>query len=734
MYAGSPLAPQATLDRVEMDQRIMSRFGIRPRSLLIILALCSLPLGAAYQNPEIRWRLGVIALKASGRLPDLRWGELVPMLKPSSGFWLAPLLDTSNPYAVVRSPYGSDRAIRTGRVLFHWQCEQCHGRAGTGGSAPALVGRELTHGLSDLALFQTIRYGVRSTAMAPHDFPQQDLWKLVSYIQSLETEQDEGAGAFLAHAKPLAVKFTALQVADRAATDWPTYYGSYNGQRFSDLSDINQHNVSQLQVRWIYQLRTGNDDRIQTTPIVADGRLILTTPSGGVIALDAVTGQQLWRFSRALDGAVSVCCATANRGVAVLDGSVFVATLDAHLIALDGGNGKVLWDRVIADYRRGYSSTGAPLAVKSMIITGIAGSEYGSPGFITAYDAHDGHVIWRFLTIPGPGEPGHQSWAGDSWRRGGVSSWMTGTYDPDLDLLYWGTGNAAPDYDATVRAGDNLYSDSVVALHVDTGKLAWYFQFTPNDDHDWDSVQDPVLADVVQGGRKLKLLLQANRNGFMYALDRTNGQFLWAKAFVKQNWAERIDEHGRPVRRPEAASSPHGSLVYPGTTGGTNWWPPTYSPLAQLLIVPALERAGIFFRSSAGETSVGQKMLGGQSAGTNGTHYTTVRALDPLTGDLRWEYRSGSRRSLAQLSGLLSTAGGLVLTSDQTQLIALDITNGHKLWSFEGGGSIYAPPISYRADGQQFIAFVAGDDIIGAALPPSLPPLSLPVQRRTASR
>lgn len=708
----------------------MSRVGTRLRLAVAILIVLALPAAAAYHNDEIHWRVGVAALKARGKLPDLSWADLGPMLEPGSGFWLAPLVDQPNPYAVVRSPYSSDNDVRTGKVLFHWECEQCHGTAANGGSAPALVGRELAHGSSDLALFQTVRYGVTGTAMAPHDFPAQDVWKLVAYIQSLETEHADAAAASLA-GKPLDVQFRDLQAAHSADTDWPTYYGSYNGHRYSDLSDIDTHNISQLQVRWIYQLQGRSDGRIQATPIASAGRLILTTPEGGVIAVDSRTGQQLWRFSRSLDGTVSLCCATANRGVAVLGDTVFVATLDAHLIALNGNTGKALWDKVMADFGKGYSSTGAPLVVKGMVIAGIAGSEYGSPGFITAYDAKDGHALWHFDTIPQPGQKGNETWAGDSWRRGGVSAWMTGTYDPELDLIYWGTGNAAPDYDATARAGDNLYSDSVVALHADTGQLAWYFQFSPNDDHDWDSVQAPILADI--GPRKL--LLQANRNGFFYALDRTNGKFLLAKPFVKQTWAERIDEHGRPVRRPEAAASPHGALVFPGTSGGTNWWPPTYSPQAQLFIAAALERPGIFFRTSTGERKrEGEKNLGGNSAGTSGSHFTAVRALDPLTGDLKWEYRSDSRYSGGELSGLLSTAGGLVFTSDQSRLVVLDIHDGHELWSLQGGGAIYAPPVSYRSAGEQFIAFIAGNAMIGAALPPRLPASGLPTQRQTASR
>ncbi len=712
----------------------MTGIGPGRRRLLTIAAVVCVLVVVASRSEEVRWRVEVVTLQSLGKIPDLRWADVYPMLKPGSGFWLAPLASSRNPYAVIHSPYSSVSAIRTGRALFHWRCEQCHGPAGVGASAPALVERGLRHGSSDWALFRTIRYGVDSTAMAPHDYPPADLWKLVAYIQSLETTHLSEPPSGLENVEPLSVKFDDLRRSDSAAADWPTYYGSYNGHRYSQLSDINRHNIAQLQARWIYQIPV-HGDRVQATPIAASGRLFVSTPEGGVVALNGDTGELLWRYSRALDGDVALCCVTANRGVAVLDGTLFVVTLDAHLIALDGTSGAVLWDKVIADYRKGYSSTGAPLVVKGMVVTGIAGSEYGASGFVTAYDARDGRQLWRFETIPQPGEKGNETWAGDSWRTGGVSAWMTGTYDPELDLIYWGTGNAAPDYDSNARAGDNLYSDSVVALRADTGKLAWYFQFSPGDDHDWDAVQTPVLADVMDGKQPRKLLITANRNGFFYALDRTDGRFLWAKAYVKQTWAERIDSQGRPVRRPEAASSPRGSLVYPGTSGATNWWPPSYSPKAQLFFVPALERPGIFFRSTSGERhEEGEKLLGGSSAGTAGSHFTAVRALDPLTGGLKWEYRSAARHTNGELSGLLSTAGDLVFTSDLTRLVALDTASGQPLWSFEGGGTIYAPPVSYRAAGEQFIAFAAGDVIVGAALPRRLPAPAITTQRQTARR
>jgi alcohol dehydrogenase (cytochrome c) len=406
--------------------------------------------------------------------------------------------------------------------------------------------------------------------------------------------------------------------------------------------------------------------------------------------------------------------------VALLDETVFVGTLDAHLIALDASTGKAKWDKTITDYREGYSSTGAPLVVKDMVVVGIAGAEYGARGFIAAYDAKTGDQRWRVETVPAPGQKGNETWAGDSWRTGGASTWMTGTYDPELDLIFWGTGNPAPDYDASLRAGDNLYANSVLALKSATGELAWHFQYTPGDDHDWDAVQTPVLADIRAGGETRKLLLTANRNGFFYVLDRTTGQFLRAVPYVKQTWAERIDPNGRPIKRADAAATERGTLVFPGASGGTNWWPPTYSPVAQLFIVPALERPGIFFKSSGGERHGNEKILGGSVQGTAASHYTAVRALDPLTGELRWERRSNDRFDAADMSGLLSTAGGLVFTSDRSKLIALDVTDGHLLWSFEAGGSIHTPPATYTAGAEQFLVFAAGDVVIGMALPPPL--------------
>jgi alcohol dehydrogenase (cytochrome c) len=711
----------------------MTRLRSALRTTLLVLFSIVVPLVTmACVSPEVNWRLSLLGLKATGRLPTLDWADLLPMMMPGSGIWLEPLVESRNPYAVIRSPRTSERDVLTGKALFRANCQACHGPGARGASAPALVGRDLAHGASDWAIFQTIRNGVPGTPMQPHGFSDNDKWKLVSYLQNQITARaDETARAATAELPALDVRFAALSAARSATADWPTYYGSYNGHRFSTLAQIDRRNVAQLQTRWIHQLPS-RAARIEATPLVASGRLFITDPQGDVLALDSATGAQLWRFSRPMTDSVPLCCARANRGVALLDGTVYVGTLDAYLVALDAVTGKLKWYRKIAEYRDGYSSTGAPLIVKDMVLVGIAGAEYGARGFIAAFDASTGEPRWRVETVPAPGQKGNETWAGDSWRHGGASTWMTGTYDPELDLVFWGTGNPAPDYDASLRAGDNLYANSVLALHADTGRLAWYFQYTPGDDHDWDAVQTPVLADVQENGQTRKLLLNANRNGFFYVLDRVTGQFLRAVPYVKQTWAERIEPNGRPVKRADSAASERGTLVFPGTSGGTNWWPPTFNPMAQLFIVPALERPGIFFKSAVGERGGGSKILGGSVQTTSTSHFTAVRALDPLTGELRWEYRTENRFDGADMSGLLSTAGGLVFASNRSKLVALDITDGHPLWSFEAGGNIYTPPATYLAGSEQYLVFAAGDVVIGMALPPPLPTAAPRTARNSA--
>ena len=376
--------------------------------------------------------------------------------------------------------------------------------------------------------------------------------------------------------------YERLLKADSEPGNWLTYSGSYRSWRYSTLDQINRQNAGSLKVAWVYQMPTSH--RIEATPIVVDGVMYVSEPPSNVFALDAATGRPYWHYKRSLPAKINVCCDAVNRGVAVLGDRVFLGTVDAHLVALSAKTGAVLWDVPVADSQTGYSITGAPLIVKDMVITGIAGGEYGIRGFLDAYDVATGKRRWRFNTIPGPGEKGHETWGGtDAWKQGGGPTWVTGSYDPELNLVIWGVGNPSPDWNADVRPGDNLYSDSAIALDADTGKLKWHFQFVPHDANDWDAVQVPVLVDTEWQGRPRKLIYWAHRGGFYYVLDRATGEFLLGKPFAKQTWAKGLDAKGRPERLPNSVPREEGVYIWPGVQGATNWYSPSYNPLTALL-------------------------------------------------------------------------------------------------------------------------------------------------------
>ena len=395
-------------------------------------------------------------------------------------------------------------------------------------------------------------------------------------------------------ASPLRAQLTyeRLLKAEQDPGNWLTYSGNYRGWRHSPLNQVTRDNARKLKLKWVYQMQTTHT--VETTPLVADGVMYFTEPPSNVVAVDAATGRRFWRYRRVLPKKVNVCCGQVNRGIALLGDRVFVGTVDAHLLALDAKTGAVLWDVEVADYRTGYSITVAPLIVKDMVICGISGGEYGIRGFLDAYDAATGKRRWRFWTIPAPGEPGSQTWPGDSWKTGGAPTWVTGSFDAEQNLIIWGTGNPSPDWNGDSRKGDNLYSDSTIALDADTGKLKWYFQHVPHDVHDWDSVQVPVLVDDEFQGRRRKLIYWAHRNAFYYVLDRETGEFLLGKPFATQTWAKGLDEKGRPIRLPNIDPSPEGTYVWPGVQGATNWFSPSYSPLTKLLYVAVWENQGLY--------------------------------------------------------------------------------------------------------------------------------------------
>lgn len=495
------------------------------------------------------------------------------------------------------------------------------------------------------------------------------------------------------------VPFQRLVNAHKEPQNWLTYSGNYNGQRHSGLTQIHSGNVKRLKVAWVHH--SGTTESHETTPLVVDGIMFLTEGPNIVKSLDTRTGAVLWRYEKQIPQDLRLCCGRPNRGVAILEDTVYYGSIDAHLIALDAKTGRVKWDVAMADYKLGYSSTVAPLAVKDKVILGAAGGEFGIRGFIDAYDAKSGKRAWRFYTVPGEGEPNFGTWAGDSWKTGSASIWTTGSYDPESNVTIWGTGNPGPDWNGDVRKGDNLYSCSFVALDADTGVRKWHFQFTPHDTHDWDATQVPVIIDGKFRGAPKKMVATANRNAFYYVLDRENGKFLAGKPFVKQTWAKGLDDSGRPMVIDGTEPTEAGNLAWPSLAGGTNWASPSYSPKTNLFYVTAREQGAYYFKGEA-EFKPGVIFNGGgQRVNPDEQPYGAIRALDAESGALKWEFRTQNPNNV----GVLSTAGNLLFTgSTQGDFFALNATTGELLWRFRANGGMNSNPMTYAVDGKQYVA------------------------------
>ncbi len=529
---------------------------------------------------------------------------------------------------------------------------------------------------------------------------------------------------------PLAaqVSYDRILSAADEPQNWLTYNGDYSSQRYSGLDQITSDNVDDLELQWMLQDQTFG--AWQSNPIVVDGIMYITERPNDVMAVDAVTGAVFWLYRHTPSEDASVCCGANNRGVAILGDKVFMGTLDARLIAIDRINGQPLWDIEVADVNLAYSITMAPLIVKDKVIVGVGGGEFGIRGFIAAYDADTGEEAWRFYTIPGPGEPGHDTWEGNDWAHGGAPVWITGSYDPELNLTYWGVGNPGPDWNADQRPGDNLYSDAVVALNADTGELVWHFQFTPNDGYDYDSVQVPVLVDMDWNGVASKLMLWANRNGYFYVLDRVTGEFLSGTPFVKVNWSSGLDENGRPIPTPQ----PPGSPTWPGNQGGTNWYPPSYSPRTGLFYFAAWEDYATIYEKEESIYRPGRSFLGGgftvlapvPGAATIGigratpinnwtdeVGHGTVMAMNPHTGELAWKFEQFDVSD----SGMLTTKSDLLFTGGREgHFHALDAWTGELLWKASLGGQIVMAPITFMVDGKQYVSVISGHTLVTFAL------------------
>ena len=467
----------------------------------------------------------------------------------------------------------------------------------------------------------------------------------------------------------------------------------------------------------------------ETTPLVVDG-VVYTLEGDDVVALDAATGRLFWIYRYLPTALARSCCGFVHRGLAILGDTLYMAANDAHLVAIDAKTGYALWNTTVADANSGYGMSLAPLGIKDEVIVGVSGGEYGIRGFIAAYDAHTGRQIWRFHTVAGPGEAGRDTWGGDTWKHGGGSVWVNGSYDPSTNLTIWGVGNAGPDYNGDVRPGDNLYTCSMVALDANTGALKWYYQANPHNEFDWDAVQIPVFATISWHGTPRKVILWADRNGFFYVLDRVTGKFLLGKAFVKQNWNAGFDPDGRPIMAPGAKSSAEGTRIFPDNQGGTNWFGPSFSPSTGLFYVNARENYFTVFTKGNEEYEPGELYFGrGRNTfrrkpgvvGADEDQYTAVRALDPQTGDLKWQYKLNSGNSLHTFergltedaaAGVLTTATNVLFTGGREgYFIALDAKDGKLLWKADLGGPIIMNPITYAVNGKQYVAIDAGDSL-----------------------
>lgn len=655
----------------------------------------------------VSWRLRLFVHKAEGDIPELSWHELWFMVQARGGFGMEGFVKQGfSLKGTVVNPYTHDDHQR-GAQIFRQRCAICHGAEGAGGRGPALNRSGLNHGDSDLAMYKVVRDGVAQTAMPPFVMSPEVRWQLIGYVRSLQLTTSHESKE-----EPVSIdlRVSAEQVrnAGSSADTWLTYSGSLDGGRYTPLTEITPENVSRLRVRWIRQFDT-SESRSESTPIVVSGVIFTTEPPCDVVALDAKSGEEKWRYRRVLPDKLPIEVTKANRGLAVLGNTLFLGSLDGVLVAINATDGSEIWQTKVVNPSEGYTMTGAPLIANGSVVVGVAGGEYGIRGFLAAYDAATGRQLWKFNAVPGPGEFGHDTWKNDAWRTGGGATWVTGSYDPSLDLVYWGVGNPAPGFQGDVRPGDNLFTDSLIALHASSGKLAWYFQFTPHDEHDWDATQTPILVDLPIKGALRRVLCVADRNGFYYVLDRTTGEFLLGVPFVRQTWAKGLDSAGRPILSADAQVSSTGRLTSPGSGGGTNWQNAAFDHKRSLIFIPATEGSSIFTKTvNAGRGELG--FYPGSAGNDNEPPDSVVRALDAATGERRWEcFSPGKKRFYPYgYSGLLATGGGLVFGASRGFMFAIDAATGRDLWHVFLGGATLAPPVSFTVEGRQVVLVSAG--------------------------
>ena len=628
----------------------------------------------------------------------------------------------------------------SGAKSFETRCAVCHGGDGNGSErAPSLLNFVASNPDSQTAAL--IRKGFKG--MPPHDIADQEMKELVAFVHTLRPIRGAGqrpsrrATAELRDGRVLEGQVLnqtnfdlQLATADgkihlltigkgglysenpaSPKMDWPRYDGSYTSNRNSPLDQINTANVQRLALQWMFPI--ADAPRLESTPAVVDGVMYVTAVNA-VYALDAASGRQLWLYRRPVTpGLLGEAAGGANRGVAVEGERVFMLTDNAHLLALNKNTGKVLWDTAMTDWPKSqYSATGAPLVIGDLVFAGVAGGEEGARGFLGAYQASTGEEAWRFWTIPKPGEKLAETWIGSALEHGCGATWLSGSYDRDLDLLYWSVGNPCPDFNGEERKGDNLYTDSVLALRPKTGELKWYYQFTPHDTHDWDATEPLLLVDETFGGQPRKLLVQANRNGFFFVLDRTNGEFLLAKPFTKSTWANGYTKEGKPILLPNSDPSPQGTLECPDS--GTNWMSASYNPPLKLFFFAASDTCAIN-RVIPAPFEMGSRFFNGARSGVPGGK-RSIRAIDIQTGTVVWDYaQTPGGRSAA---GTLSTNGGLVFIGEDSGVFtALDGKTGKPLWHFPANQSFRASPMTYMVGGKQYVSIAGPAGFLTFGLP-----------------
>jgi alcohol dehydrogenase (cytochrome c) len=639
----------------------------------------------------------------------------------------------------------------SGQKTFDTRCAPCHGATGNGGDTGPPIASRLS-ARDDEALAAFVRTGVPARGMPPQPIPDSEMADLLRYLRVLQRRAADAPapkrlqflttdgrtldGEVLAEG----IDDVQLKTGDgrvhllrragsrvrevTSESDWPTYNGGPGGNRYTTLTQIDKSNVTRLAVAWMFTLKDAG--QLQVTPVVSGG-IMYVAGINECYALDAGTGRLIWHYGRQRTPNLSTGGHT-NRGVAVAGDRVFMETDNAHVIALNRFTGDLLWDAELGDVRDNYAATSAPLPAGDLIISGVSGGEHGANGFVAAHDQRDGREVWRFATVPRPGEPGSETWQGKDIAHGGAPTWFTGSYDPDLDVVYWPTGNPSKEYNGDQRKGDNLYSDSILALDRKTGRLKWHYQFTPHDLWDWDATETSVLVDVpwngqlrpltdrsgrLAAGEKRKLMLHADRNGFFYVFDRRDGTLLLSRPFVGNlTWASAIGKDGRPVRLPNQEPTPEGTKVCPSQDGATNWFSPSFDPATGLFFLQTFEKCSIYTKSDVAEWESGKSYLGGtQRTADDPVPRRVLKAIDVQTGAIRWELpQVGPAYSWG---GTLATASGLVIAAeDSGALIAVDGSTGKPLWSLPTNQTWKASPMTYMFDGRQFIAIASGPNII----------------------